>query len=130
MSGPLGVAGDQLRAIVERIEHVEEEIKELTDAKKEIYLEAKSNGFDVKIIREVIRLPNRTPRSATHWRRSLKNIGKQSSKRPRQERKPPDCRSPTVLALPAPRQPSQCGPDGDVHRRARALCQNRGNVRI
>ena len=34
MSGPLGVAGDQLRAIVERIEHVEEEIKELTDAKK------------------------------------------------------------------------------------------------
>ena len=56
MSGPLGVPGDQLRAIVERIEHVEEEIKELTDAKKEIYLEAKSNGFDVKIIREVIRL--------------------------------------------------------------------------
>ena len=56
MSGPLGVAGDQLRAIVERIEHVEEEIKELTDTKKEIYLEAKSNGFDVKIIREVIRL--------------------------------------------------------------------------
>ena len=56
MSGPLGVAGDQLRAIVERIEHVEEEIKELTDAKKEIYLEAKSDGFDVKIIREVIRL--------------------------------------------------------------------------
>ena len=56
MSAPLGVAGDQLRAIVERIEHVEEEIKELTDARKEIYLEAKSNGFDVKIIREVIRL--------------------------------------------------------------------------
>jgi uncharacterized protein (UPF0335 family) len=56
MSGPLGVAGDQLRAVVERIERVEEEIKELTDAKKEIYLEAKSNGFDVKIIREVIRL--------------------------------------------------------------------------
>ena len=56
MSGPLVVAGDQLRAIVERIEHVEEEIKELTDSKKEIYLEAKSNGFDVKIIREVIRL--------------------------------------------------------------------------
>jgi uncharacterized protein (UPF0335 family) len=56
MSGPLGGAGDQLRAIVERIEQLEEEIKELTDAKKEIYLEAKSNGFDVKIIREVIRL--------------------------------------------------------------------------
>jgi uncharacterized protein (UPF0335 family) len=50
------VAGDQLRTIVERIEHVEEEIKELTEAKKEIYAEAKSNGFDVKVLREVIRV--------------------------------------------------------------------------
>ena len=56
MGGPGEIAGDQLRAIVERIEHVEEEIKELAEAKKEIYAEAKSNGFDVKIIREVIRL--------------------------------------------------------------------------
>ena len=56
MSEPVGVAGDQLRAIVERIEHVEGEIKELTEAKKEIYLEAKGNGFDVKILREVIRV--------------------------------------------------------------------------
>jgi uncharacterized protein (UPF0335 family) len=56
MSEPVGIAGDQLRAIVERIEHVEDEIKELTEAKKEIYLEAKGNGFDVKILREVIRL--------------------------------------------------------------------------
>ena len=56
MSRPGEVAGDQLRAIVERIEHVDEEIKELTEAKKEIYTEAKSNGFDVKILREVIRV--------------------------------------------------------------------------
>ena len=56
MGGPVEVAGDQLRAIVERIEHVDEEIKELNEAKKEIYLEAKSNGFDVKVIREVVRL--------------------------------------------------------------------------
>jgi uncharacterized protein (UPF0335 family) len=56
MGGPVEVAGDQLRAIVERIEHVEDEIKELNEAKKEIYLEAKSNGFDVKVIREVVRL--------------------------------------------------------------------------
>jgi uncharacterized protein (UPF0335 family) len=33
MSGPGGVAGDQLRAFVERIEHVEEEIKALTEDK-------------------------------------------------------------------------------------------------
>ena len=36
MSGPVGIAGDQLRAIVERIEHVEEEIKELTEASKKL----------------------------------------------------------------------------------------------
>ena len=56
MSRPSDVAGDQLRAIVERIEHIEEEIKELTEGKKEVYLEAKGNGFDVKILREVIRV--------------------------------------------------------------------------
>jgi uncharacterized protein (UPF0335 family) len=56
MGGPVEVAGDQLRAIIERIEHVEEEIRELNEAKKEIYLEAKSNGYDVKVLREVVRL--------------------------------------------------------------------------
>ena len=66
MSGPVGVAGDQLRAIVERIEHVEDEIKELTEARKEIYLEAKGNGygFDVKILREVIRMRSTCDRIA------------------------------------------------------------------
>ena len=56
MSGPVDVPGNQLRAIVERIEQVEDEIKDLTEAKKEIYAEAKSNGFDVKVLREVIRV--------------------------------------------------------------------------
>jgi uncharacterized protein (UPF0335 family) len=56
MSTSVGIAGDQLRAIVERIENVDAEIKELTEAKKEIYQEAKGNGFDVKILREVIRV--------------------------------------------------------------------------
>ena len=49
MSGPGGVAGDQLRAFVERIEHVEEEIKALTEDKKDIYAEAKGQGFDIKM---------------------------------------------------------------------------------
>ena len=56
MSGSVGIAGDQLRTIVERIEKVEEEIRELSEAKKELYQEAKGNGFDVKILREVIRV--------------------------------------------------------------------------
>ena len=56
MSGSDVAGGNKLRAMVERIENIEEEIKELTEAKKEIYLEAKGNGFDVKILREVIRV--------------------------------------------------------------------------
>jgi uncharacterized protein (UPF0335 family) len=56
MSGPGGIAGDRLRSFVERIEHLEEEIKQLTDDKKDVYAEAKGDGFDVKILKEVIRL--------------------------------------------------------------------------
>ena len=53
MSEP-SIAGEQLRAFVERIERVEEEIKALTEDKKDILAEAKGQGFDVKILREVI----------------------------------------------------------------------------
>ena len=56
MSGPGEVAGNQLRAFVERVEQVDEEIKSLTEAKKEIFDEAKGEGYDVKILKEVIRL--------------------------------------------------------------------------
>ena len=56
MSGSDVVGGNQLRCIVERIENIEEEIRELAEAKKDVYLEAKGNGFDVKIVREVIRV--------------------------------------------------------------------------
>ena len=62
MSGPADVAGDQLRIIVERIEQVEEEIRELNEAKKEIFFEAKGNGFDVKVLREVIRVRKQDPK--------------------------------------------------------------------
>ena len=57
MSEPVGVSGNQLRAIIERIEHVEEEIKALAEAKKEIYQEAKGNGFDAKIADEKLMSP-------------------------------------------------------------------------
>ena len=56
MNGPADIAGDQLRTIVERIERVDEEIKELNEAKRELYAEAKGNGYDVKVLREVIRI--------------------------------------------------------------------------
>jgi uncharacterized protein (UPF0335 family) len=56
MSGPGGIAGDRLRSFVERIERLDEEIKGLTEDKKDVFAEAKGEGFDVKILKEVIRL--------------------------------------------------------------------------
>lgn len=48
------IQGDQLRSIVERIERLEEEKKTIADDIKEVYAEAKGNGYDTKIIRKVI----------------------------------------------------------------------------
>jgi uncharacterized protein (UPF0335 family) len=56
MAGPAGVARDQLRAIIERIEKLEEEKQAIADDIKEVYAEAKANGYDVKILRQVVRL--------------------------------------------------------------------------
>lgn len=49
------VAGAQLRALIERIEHMEEEKKAVADDIKEIYAEAKGSGFDTKVMRILIR---------------------------------------------------------------------------
>jgi len=48
------VAQDQLRAFIERIERMEEEKKAIADDIKEIYAEAKGNGFDVKVLRKIV----------------------------------------------------------------------------
>jgi uncharacterized protein (UPF0335 family) len=49
-------AKDQLKSIIERIERLEEEKAALTADIREVYSEAKGNGFDTKIIRQVVRL--------------------------------------------------------------------------
>lgn len=51
-----GVAQDQLRTIVERIERLEEEKAATAADIKEVYAEAKANGFDTKTLRQVIRI--------------------------------------------------------------------------
>ena len=56
MSDVGGIARDRLRTIVERIERLEEEKAALSADIREIYSEAKSIGFDVKVLRQVIRL--------------------------------------------------------------------------
>jgi uncharacterized protein (UPF0335 family) len=49
-------AKDQLKAFVERVERLEEEKKALADDIRDVYAEAKGNGFDVKTLRIVVRL--------------------------------------------------------------------------
>ncbi|MBR1221940.1 DUF2312 domain-containing protein [Bradyrhizobium sp. U87765 SZCCT0131] len=49
-------AKDQLKAIVERIERLEEEKKTISDDIRDVYAEAKGNGYDVKVLRTIIRL--------------------------------------------------------------------------
>jgi uncharacterized protein (UPF0335 family) len=49
-------AKDQLKAIVERIERLEEEKKTISDDIRDIYAEAKGNGFDVKALRTIVRM--------------------------------------------------------------------------
>ena len=56
-----GIAADRLRSIVERIERLEEEKKALSADIKDVYAEAKSTGFDVKVLRAVIRLRRQKP---------------------------------------------------------------------
>ena len=50
------VAGTRLLSIIERIEHLEEEIKALNEGKKEVMAEAKGEGYDVKVLREILKL--------------------------------------------------------------------------
>ncbi len=55
------VAADRLKSIVERIERLEEERKALGSDIKDIYAEAKSAGFDVKVLRQLIRMRKQEP---------------------------------------------------------------------
>ncbi len=50
------VAADQLRLFIERIERLEEEKKAIADDIRDVYAEAKANGYDTRIMRMVIRL--------------------------------------------------------------------------
>jgi uncharacterized protein (UPF0335 family) len=56
MTDTIGISGDRIRSFIERIERIEEEIKGLNEGKKEAFAEAKGEGFDVKVLREILRL--------------------------------------------------------------------------
>jgi len=49
-----GVAAEQLRSIIERVENLEVDKKAIAEDIKEVFAEAKANGFDVKTIRKIL----------------------------------------------------------------------------
>jgi uncharacterized protein (UPF0335 family) len=54
-------AKDQLKSIIERIERLEEEKKTISDDIRDVYAESKGNGFDVKALRQIVRLRKQDP---------------------------------------------------------------------
>lgn len=56
-----GIAADRLRSIIERVERLDEERKALAGDIKDIFSEAKSAGFDVKTIKQLIRMRKQEP---------------------------------------------------------------------
>jgi len=52
----VGIAGNRILSIIERIEQIDEEVKALNEGKKEVFAEAKGEGFDIKVLREILRI--------------------------------------------------------------------------
>ncbi len=61
MAKETGIAGDQLKSLVERIERLEEEVSNIRADVREIYGEAKGMGFEPKYIRQIIKLRKMDP---------------------------------------------------------------------
>ena len=55
------ITDQQLRQYIERVERLEEEKKGIADDVRDVYLEAKSQGYDPKIMRKIVRLRKQTP---------------------------------------------------------------------
>ena len=52
----ISIPGGRIRSFVERIEQLDTELQELNEQKKEVFAEAKGDGLDVKILKEMIKL--------------------------------------------------------------------------
>lgn len=64
------VSNDQLRLFIERVERLEEEKKGIADDIRDVYSESKSNGYDVKIMRQIVRLR----KMETHDRQEMETL--------------------------------------------------------
>ncbi len=60
-----GIAGDRLRQLIDKIERLEDEKREVGDQVKEVFAEAKGEGFDLKVLRQILRLRRMKPHDRT-----------------------------------------------------------------
>ena len=56
MTNTVRIPGDRICSFIERVERIDEEIQALNEGKKEVFSEAKGEGFDLKVLREILRL--------------------------------------------------------------------------
>ena len=59
MTEHYSVTGEELRQFIERIEHINAEITDLSETRKEVFLEAKGRGYDTKVLRKLIAIRKR-----------------------------------------------------------------------
>ena len=56
MTDTVGIPGNRILSFIERIEHIDGELKALNEGKKEVFSEAKGEGLDIKVLKEILRL--------------------------------------------------------------------------
>jgi uncharacterized protein (UPF0335 family) len=56
MTNTVGISGNRILSFIERIEHIDEDLKALNEGKKEVFSEAKGEGLDIKVLKEILRL--------------------------------------------------------------------------
>jgi uncharacterized protein (UPF0335 family) len=61
------IPGDRICSFIERVEHVDEEIKALNEGKKEVFSEAEGEGFDVKVLKEILCLRKHVKDERDEW---------------------------------------------------------------
>jgi uncharacterized protein (UPF0335 family) len=74
-----GVSAEQLRSFIERLENLEEEKRAVQEQLKEVFAEAKGEGFDVKVIRQILRLRRQKPHERASWTSCWRSTSRRSA---------------------------------------------------
>jgi uncharacterized protein (UPF0335 family) len=67
MENKMSIAAEQLRLFIERIERLEEDKRGIAEDIKNVYSEAKANGYDAKVMRDIVRLRRMEKNDRQEW---------------------------------------------------------------